>query len=279
MIDSLYSLIAKTGFTDPLHAPITHIPIGLVVGAFVFLLVAVIFGRRNLVTTARHVSILAFIFVFPTILFGVLDWLHFFKGVLIQPIRYKIILASAVLVILAVGIFVGGRVRIQSGPMVVLYALAFVCVVGLGWFGGRLVYGGWAPQAPAATAPAAAAPAATAPAATAPAGGAPKAGTTGAAATPAAGATSAAAVARGQQLFTDNCTACHPNGGNVVEATLPLKSSKKLASLADLTAFVRSPHMPDGSAGNMPAFAADQLSDAQVGDIYAYVKSMVPVWK
>ena len=80
MIDSLYQLIAKTGFTDPLHAPLTHIPIGLVIGAFLFFLVAVIFNRKNLITTARHAAILAFIFVFPTILFGVLDWLHFFRG-------------------------------------------------------------------------------------------------------------------------------------------------------------------------------------------------------
>ena len=45
MFDSLYELIAKTGFTDPLHAPVTHIPIGLVVGAFIFFLLAVIFKR------------------------------------------------------------------------------------------------------------------------------------------------------------------------------------------------------------------------------------------
>ena len=85
MIDSLYSLVQKTGFTDPLHAPITHIPIGLVIGAFLFFLVAIIFGKKNLLSTARHVSILAFLFVFPTILFGVFDWLHFFKGAFIQP--------------------------------------------------------------------------------------------------------------------------------------------------------------------------------------------------
>ncbi len=249
MIDSLYALLAKLGFTDPLHAPITHIPIGLVVGAFLFILVALIFGRRNLLTTARHVSILAFLFVFPTILFGVFDWLHFFKGALIPPIRYKMILASSVLVLLAVGIIVGSEVKVHAAPMVVIYALAFVCVVGLGWFGGRLVYGGWSPETPQA------------------------------AAAPAAGAPATPAAAPGERLFANNCSSCHPRGGNVVEASLPMKTSKKLASVADFTAFVRSPHMPDGSAGNMPAFGTDQLSDTQVGDIYKYVVSMVPTWK
>jgi mono/diheme cytochrome c family protein len=248
MIDSLYSLIAKTGFTDPLHAPITHIPIGLVIGAFLFILVAYIFGRRNLLTTARHISILAFLFVFPTILFGVFDWLHYFKGALIQPIKFKMILASSVLVLLAIGIIVGSEVKIAAAPMVIIYALAFVCVVGLGWFGARLVYGDWAPAPPEAAGTTTAAPA-------------------------------VAAAAPGQRLFTDNCSTCHPRGGNVVEAKLPLKTSKKLASLAEFAAFVRSPKMPDGSAGSMPAFPASQLSDAQVSDVYRYVVSMVPGWK
>ena len=259
MIDSLYSLVQKTGFTDPLHAPITHIPIGLVIGAFLFFLVAIIFGKKNLLSTARHVSILAFLFVFPTILFGVFDWLHFFKGAFIQPIKIKMILASSVLVLLAIGIIIGGEVKIHAGPMVVIYSLAFVCVVGLGWFGARLVYGDWQPAPVTAEA-------------------APAAGGTAAA----GGATAApvsAAIARGQRLFTGNCSSCHPKGGNIVEAKLPLKSSKKLATAATFIAFIRSPSMPDGSAGGMPAFPADQVSDAQAGDLYGYITSMVPAWK
>ena len=80
MIDSFYALLARIGFTDPPHALLTHMPIGLITGALLFFLVAVIFRRRVLAPTARHASILAFIFLFPTILFGVLDWLHYFRG-------------------------------------------------------------------------------------------------------------------------------------------------------------------------------------------------------
>jgi mono/diheme cytochrome c family protein len=255
MIDSLYQLVAKTGFTDPLHAPFTHIPIGLVIGAFLFFLVAIIFGRKNLLTTARHVSILAFLFVFPTILFGVFDWLHYFHGVLIPAIKIKMILASSVLVLLALGIIVGSELKIHAAPMVVIYALAFVCVTGLGWYGARLVYGGWSGAAPEA-----AAPAAQAGGTTAQAGAAPQ--------------------AAGQRLFAANCASCHPNGGNVIEASLPLKTSKKLSDLAAFTAFIRSPRMPDGSAGSMPPFPADQLSDKQSGDLYNYIESMrSSAWK
>ena len=68
-------------------------------------------------TQYETVSILAFIFVFPTILFGVFDWLHFFKGAFIAPIVYKMILASAVLVLLAIGIIVGSELQVRTAPM------------------------------------------------------------------------------------------------------------------------------------------------------------------
>ncbi len=248
MIDSLYQFVTKIGFPDPLHAPITHIPIGLVIGAFLFLLAGIVFARKNLLTTARHVSILAFLFVFPTILFGVFDWLHFFKGALIPPIKMKMILASALLVLLAVGIILGSEVKIHAAPMLVIYGLACVAVVGLGWYGARLVYGGWSPGAAQA-------------------------------ASPAGAKTVAAAAPAGQKIFADNCSACHPNGGNVVVAELPLKTSKKLASLATFTAFIRSPAMPNGSAGSMPPFPADQLNDEQAGDLFKYISSAVSGWK
>jgi mono/diheme cytochrome c family protein len=249
MIDSLYELIARMGFTDPLHAPITHLPIGLVIGAFLFFLVAVIFNRKNLILTARHVSILAFLFVFPTILFGVFDWLHFFKGALIPPIKYKMILASAVLVLLAAGIIVGSELKVRTVLMTVIYALAVVAVVGLGWFGGKLVYGGFSPAAETATS------------------------------APAAAGTTAPAVPAGQRLYASNCAACHPAGGNAIAAELPLKKSTKLASEASFVAFIRSPKMPDGTEGQMPPFPADQLSDKQAGALYSYIESMLPAWK
>jgi mono/diheme cytochrome c family protein len=37
--------------------------------------------------------------------------------------------------------------------------------------------------------------------------------------------------------------------------------------------------MPDGSRGEMPSFGKDAISDAQVGDLYKYVSSMLSRWK
>ena len=258
MFDQLYQLLARIGFTDPLHAPITHIPIGLVIGAFCFFYVAVIFGRKNMFLTARHVSILAFLFVFPTILFGVMDWLHFFKGALIPPIKMKMILASAVLVLLATGIILGADVRVKNAPMMVIYALAVIGVVGLGWYGARLVYGGFAAQSASVPATEQAAPAAQS-------GGA------------AAGAATASSARLGGRLYAANCAACHPGGANVVVPELPLKGAKQLASLDAFVSFVRNPVMPNGSAGQMPAFPADQLSAKDAADIYQYIEAQQ--WK
>ena len=245
MIDSLYAFLSRLGFTDPLHAPITHMPIGLVTGALLFFLVAVIFNRKVLVLTARHVSILAFIFVFPTILFGVLDWMHFFRAALIAPIKIKMILAAVVLVVLGAGIVLGSEVKVRTLPQLVLYALAFVCVVGLGYYGAKLVYGSWAGQKAATEAPAGQ--------------------------TPAAPAGREEAFAAGAQVFTANCQGCHPGGGNVIDSKLPVKGSKRLASQDSFVAFIRSPAMPDGSPGSMPPFGQDAVSAKQAADLYVYV--------
>ena len=233
MADALYALLNRIGFTDPLHAMLVHMPIGLVTGAVLFFLVAVLFKKERLVLTARHASILAFIFIFPTVLTGVLDWLHFYRGVMMTPIKAKMILASAATVVLLAGIVLGGRLKLHNITMTVVYALAFVAMVGLGYFGGGLVYGGRE--------------------------------------APSAAATADTQV--GLQVFTDNCADCHRGGGNVVNAAYPLKSSKKLASEKALVAFIRGPKKSDGSAGDMPAFGADLVSDAQASELYRYVKS------
>lgn len=246
MVDALYRLLNAAGFTDPLHALIVHMPMGLIIGAFLLILIAILFNRSKLFLTARHISIMAFVFVFPTILFGVFDWLHFFKGAMIPAIRFKIILASAVLVILAVGIVVGSGIKVRTVPVAVIAALAFVAAVGLGYFGGSLVYGGWSSKGRSAAE---------------------------------ADAATATANPAGEKVFTENCAACHADGGNVVDKRFTLKDSRHLGTSAELTAFIRAPMTPDGSEGSMPPFSKAEISDAQAGDLYEYVRGMLPSWK
>ena len=70
MIESIYQILEKIGYTHPLHPPVTHLPAGLIIGAFLFSLVAWIFNRKNLAQTARHCLGLALIMAVPTILLG-----------------------------------------------------------------------------------------------------------------------------------------------------------------------------------------------------------------
>jgi uncharacterized membrane protein len=141
MIDDLYALLARLGFAEPLHSPITHMPIGLAAGALIFFLIAVFFKRREMVVTARHASILAFVFVFPTIMLGVMDWIHFYHAVLFVPIIIKMILASVALVVLGAGIILGSEIKLHTVTTAVLYAIAFGAMVGLGYFGAGIIYG------------------------------------------------------------------------------------------------------------------------------------------
>jgi mono/diheme cytochrome c family protein len=236
MIDALYRFLARAGFSDPLHAPIVHIPIGLVIGALIFFAVALAFKRQALVLTARHVSILALVFVFPTIALGFLDWIHFYHAKPIRPIQIKMALAAALLVLLSLGIVFGGKAKARSGLMALIYGLSFVAVVALGYFGAKLVYGNFSPMAASASSSAA------------PAG-----------------------FEQGKALFEENCQACHAGGGNSIVASLPIKGSKLLGSLESFSSFLRSPSMPDGKEGDMPAFGPDALDSAQVAELHAFL--------
>jgi uncharacterized membrane protein len=140
MIDEFYAKLAKLGFNEPLHSPITHMPIGLVVGALIFFLVAIVFKKKNLILTARHASILAFIFAFPTILLGVMDWIHFYHAALFTPIKIKMALALVALIVLGAGIILGSEIKLHTMSMTILYVAAFFVMIGLGYFGSGIVY-------------------------------------------------------------------------------------------------------------------------------------------
>jgi mono/diheme cytochrome c family protein len=157
---------------------------------------------------------------------------------MIPAIQIKIALAAVLLVLLSLGIFLGGKAKLHNAAMVAIYSLSFVAVVALGYFGATLVYGGFSP-----------------------------------AASQASSASAPAGYAQGQALFAANCQACHQGGGNSIVASLPVKGSKRLASLEAFDRFLRAPTMPDGKGGDMPAYGTDALTAAQVKDLYSYTST------
>jgi uncharacterized membrane protein len=59
MFEFIYQMLAKIGYTHPIHPAITHVPVGLTIGGFVFDIAARFLKRPVLAQTARHCMVLA----------------------------------------------------------------------------------------------------------------------------------------------------------------------------------------------------------------------------
>ncbi len=123
-------------------------PIGLVTGALVLGWVAWLFRRPHLWPAARYCLIIAFIFLFPTALFGYMDWQHYYAGAWLFYIKIKLILAGVLLVLLTIGLIVTRKSAARPIASLSIYSLSFFTAVALGYYGGQLVFGGWIPEAP-----------------------------------------------------------------------------------------------------------------------------------
>ena len=143
--DSFYQALASLGFADPVHPALAHMPIGLVVGALVLGFAASAWQRPRWGLSGQHCLVLAWLFWFPTVLFGVMDWQYFYHGVWMFHIEAKIALAIFLFVLLSIGLFLVFAGKGESRSILVIYVLAFFTVVALGYFGGRMVFGGGPP--------------------------------------------------------------------------------------------------------------------------------------
>lgn len=148
MFDAVYWFLERLGYSHPIHPTEVHMPIGLIVAALIFRIAAPLLHRPVLIQTARHCTLLAGIFLFPTVLFGIMDWQHFYTGAWLLPIRIKLILAIVLLVLVFLSVFLAYRLGAGSALVFTNYVASFVVVVALGYFGGNLVYGGAPAEAP-----------------------------------------------------------------------------------------------------------------------------------
>ncbi|WP_349431159.1 DUF2231 domain-containing protein [Methylomarinum sp. Ch1-1] len=147
MIDYLYDLLANVGYIHPLHPPLTHGPIGAVIVAFLLGIAAKLWPNKNFQQSAYYAVIIAFILYFPTVVLGFLDWQHYYYGAYIYPIRMKIALAAGLLLLLVITLIVGRNPKTPTWIVSTLFSLCLFNVLGLGYFGGQLVYEGRVPEA------------------------------------------------------------------------------------------------------------------------------------
>ncbi|MDP2645758.1 MAG: c-type cytochrome [Desulfobacterales bacterium] len=141
MADFFYHVLHKLGYTHPVHPPITHLPVGLIIGGLIFSLGAIIFKRPPLAQTARYCFILALLFLPVAALAGIADWQHFYGGAWLFPVIMKLILTAILLVLLGITVWCTTRKSSETKNPLVLYFLCAVAVSGIGFFGGELVYG------------------------------------------------------------------------------------------------------------------------------------------
>jgi cytochrome c6 len=78
----------------------------------------------------------------------------------------------------------------------------------------------------------------------------------------------------GEQLFKENCAACHAGGGNIVNPKMPLKGAPLLKTFATFLSQIRKPQPP------MTAFPPTKISEKQARKLYDYIlKQNKTGWK
>lgn len=229
---AIYGFARAIGYAHPLHPPVTHLPIGLVFGAALLGLASFALRHPPMGRAARYCAFLALCFAVPAALLGYLDWQHAYAGGGLWPVRIKIGLAGLLLAGLFWALVIGRDAEGAKGRVVLLYVCCLLIAVGLGYFGGQLVYGGRVP-----------------------AGG--------------------VRFAAGERVFGDNCSGCHPYGGNAFEPSSPLRGAPQLRDLPSFLRWIRDPRRSDGSRGPMPPFPLSRISDRQAESLDDYLVNVV----
>jgi uncharacterized membrane protein len=138
-----YNLLGLVGFSHPLHPVLITMVVGPVIASFLFAAAAFLFRRPPFYKTARQLTVVAFIFWFPTVAVGIIDWLHFYGGSTKMPeIKIKLILAAILFVVLLGHILLFRKGQDRPVPTLGLTLAGTILVGALGFFGGNIVFGG-----------------------------------------------------------------------------------------------------------------------------------------
>lgn len=140
MVEFIYGILNSIGYNEPIHPVATHIPMGMVLGGFLFALGSL--KWNVLEKTAYYCLVLALLNLPITISFGILDWLHRYHGTFTSYIIAKMILAGTVTLVISLTVFRYHKGNMDKKFFLSLYFLIFAITVALGFIGGKLVFGG-----------------------------------------------------------------------------------------------------------------------------------------
>lgn len=139
-VAQIYDLLAFFGYKHPVHPILVHITMGLVVAALVFAFISLLPNYNKYSTTARHCITFAFISAIPTMLVGLMDWVHYYGGNLSQLFKMKITLAITLITVLGITSYIHGKLSLRSIILHIAYLTAFANIVMLGFYGGELIH-------------------------------------------------------------------------------------------------------------------------------------------
>lgn len=81
---------------------------------------------------------------------------------------------------------------------------------------------------------------------------------------------------KGKEIFESRtCVECHKDGGNTVKPSKPLKGEAFAKKYKDNRKIVKIIRQGAPGAG-MPAFGVDVITDEQMKDLVAYIRSLTP---
>jgi uncharacterized membrane protein len=141
MTEVIFAFLSKIGFHHPIHPALTHIPMGMVMGAVTFRLASFIPRLKFLARTGYHCIVLGFLGIFPTVFAGYLDWQHTFGGQWEFLIILKMVLAVLLTALMATILYMDDTEAPKFNKVTLFYLLAVLLAIGLGFSGGQLQYG------------------------------------------------------------------------------------------------------------------------------------------
>lgn len=141
MTEFIFDLLSKVGFTHPLHPALTHIPMGMVMGAVTFRLASFLPNLKYLAKTGYHCVIFGLLGIAPTVFTGYLDWQNSYGGQWEFLIILKMILAIALTVVLVIIVLKDDPENPKMDNKTFLYLVTILMAIGLGFSGGELQYG------------------------------------------------------------------------------------------------------------------------------------------
>ena len=141
MTEMIFEFLTKIGFLHPVHPALTHIPMGMVMGAVTFRLGAFLPRLKVLAKTGYHCVILGLLGLPATVFTGYLDWQHRYDSEWEGLIIGKMVLAGLLGIVMVAVSFMDNPEEPKIDKVTGLYLLMILLAVGLGYSGGELVFG------------------------------------------------------------------------------------------------------------------------------------------